>query len=410
MLLLVFGIIGFAHLLWLGLYIASRTTRHDALRSASAALGVLAVALAIRTIEHGTSPSGYGRAAEVNVIMSFTVLVLGVIDVWADGREHFRRSWLELVPRLAPFPLAGLLLILVIAQDIRIGIAPMLALAAVYLAVGLALIARHARQQGESLIPDLVKSYDYSFLIAVVFGGQIVLAMWLSTGVTETMLVLHFGTLSAAIAMQVYLDRVQSFLDHIAFANVPWLREERAELRKVASTLPRVNMTDPLTIEEEEFARLTRRALGDFSDLTRLATSPLTNLPEVHRRLAERDIEPTTLERARELKLILAEAIEQLKPRTGEDYGTTDEWRFYNALYYPYIIGMRPYSRRAVHSFDEPSHWEVLEWFRTYVPERTLYNWQSAAAGLIAAHLREQELGAAASLPEAVVVGVGSSS
>jgi hypothetical protein len=337
------------------------------------------------------------------------VLVLGVIDVWADGREHFRRSWLELVPRLAPFPLAGLLLILVIAQDIRIGIAPMLALAAVYLAVGLALIARHARQQGESLIPDLVKSYDYSFLIAVVFGGQIVLAMWLSTGVTETMLVLHFGTLSAAIAMQVYLDRVQSFLDHIAFANVPWLREERAELRKVASTLPRVNMTDPLTIEEEEFARLTRRALGDFSDLTRLATSPLTNLPEVHRRLAERDIEPTTLERARELKLILAEAIEQLKPRTGEDYGTTDEWRFYNALYYPYIIGMRPYSRRAVHSFDEPSHWEVLEWFRTYVPERTLYNWQSAAAGLIAAHLREQELGAAASLPEAVVVGVGSS-
>jgi hypothetical protein len=155
-------------------------------------------------------------------------------------------------------------------------------------------------------------------------------------------------------------------------------------------------MTDPLTMDEDEFARLTRRALGDFSDLTKLATSPLTNLPAVHRRLMDRGIQPTTLERARELKLILTEAIEQLKPRTGERYGTTDEWRFYNALYYPYVVGMRPYSRRAVHSFDEPSHWDVLEWFRTYVPERTLYNWQNAAAALIAAHLREQEVGATA--------------
>jgi hypothetical protein len=309
---------------------------------------------------------------------------------------------------VAPTAVVVVLFFLAQAFDISLSLIAFLGFGFAYLAVGGMLIARHVREQGESLVPDLLKSYDYSLLIAALFGGQVVLAMWLSTGVTETMLLLLYGTMGAAIAMQVFLDRVQSFLDHIAFANVPWLREERAELRKVASTLPRVNMTDPLTIEEEEFARLTRRALGDFSDLTKLATSPLTNLPEVHRRLAERGIEPTTLERARELKLILAKAIEQLKPRTGESYGTTDEWRFYNALYYPYIIGMRPYSRRAVHSFDEPSHWEVLEWFRTYVPERTLYNWQSAAAGLIAAHLREQEVGAAASVPEAVVVGVGS--
>ncbi|MEZ4523169.1 MAG: hypothetical protein R3A46_16240 [Thermomicrobiales bacterium] len=237
----------------------------------------------------------------------------------------------------------------------------------------------------------MFRSYDYSFLIASLFGGQVVLAMWTGPGATGPMVFLLLGTITAAIAIQVYLDRVQTLLDRIAFANVPWLRHERAELREVENLLPRVNMTDPLTIEEDEFSRLTRRALSSYGDLTKLATSPLTNLPEVHRRLAARSVEPSTLERAGELKVLLAEAIEQLKPRTGQEYGTTDEWRFYNALYYPYIIGMRPYSTTAVHSFDAPEQWEVLEWFRTYVPERTLYNWQNSAAALIASHLREQE-------------------
>jgi hypothetical protein len=33
---------------------------------------------------------------------------------------------------------------------------------------------------------------------------------------------------------------------------------------------------------------------------------------------------------------------------------------------------------------------DVLEWFRTNVPERTLHNWQNAAAKLVAQDLREQ--------------------
>ncbi|NDJ55255.1 MAG: hypothetical protein GYB68_19460, partial [Chloroflexi bacterium] len=37
---------------------------------------------------------------------------------------------------------------------------------------------------------------------------------------------------------------------------------------------------------------------------------------------------------------------------------------------------------------DDTRH--VIEWFRAQVPERTLYNWQNAAAKLVAQDLREQ--------------------
>jgi hypothetical protein len=53
-------------------------------------------------------------------------------------------------------------------------------------------------------------------------------------------------------------------------------------------------------------------------------------------------------------------------------------------------MGLKPFSRRnVVEELDEGIR-EVLNWFQTYVPERTLYNWQSAGAKLIAQDLREQ--------------------
>ena len=38
----------------------------------------------------------------------------------------------------------------------------------------------------------------------------------------------------------------------------------------------------------------------------------------------------------------------------------------------------------------DPAAQEALDWFRTYIPERTLYNWQNAAAKLVAQDLRER--------------------
>ncbi|MDF2964386.1 MAG: hypothetical protein K0S39_6121, partial [Paenibacillus sp.] len=82
-----------------------------------------------------------------------------------------------------------------------------------------------------------------------------------------------------------------------------------------------------------------------------------------------------------------------LKPRQNERFGTTDEWRYYNALYFPYIAGIKPYSRRySDEQLDETSQ-EALEWFRTNVPDRTFYNWQKAGARLIALSLKEKNAG-----------------
>ena len=86
---------------------------------------------------------------------------------------------------------------------------------------------------------------------------------------------------------------------------------------------------------------------------------------------------------------LLAERIARLKPRNGE-FGTSDEWRHYNALYFPYVVGIKPYNRRNdLHDLD-PTAQRALEWFSIQVPERTLYNWQNAAAKLIAADLQTE--------------------
>jgi hypothetical protein len=97
-----------------------------------------------------------------------------------------------------------------------------------------------------------------------------------------------------------------------------------------------------------------------------------------------------TLERAAELKKVLSESIDRLKPRDGNEFGTSDAWRHYNALYYPYVIGLKPYSLRVDYQELDPPVKSTLIWFQTQVPERTLYNWQNAAAKLIAQDIREQ--------------------
>jgi hypothetical protein len=53
------------------------------------------------------------------------------------------------------------------------------------------------------------------------------------------------------------------------------------------------------------------------------------------------------------------------------------------------VIGLKPYSRHDGHHLLEGETQAALDWFRTYVPERTLHNWQNAAAKLIAQDLRE---------------------
>jgi hypothetical protein len=130
-----------------------------------------------------------------------------------------------------------------------------------------------------------------------------------------------------------------------------------------------------------------------MGNLPRLSASPLTRLAVVEGRLLERGAGDNTLERAAELKVLLSESIERLKPRGQGDFGTAGAWRHYNALYFPYVAGLKPYSRRADQTNLDPAAGEALSWFQAQVPERTLYNWQKAAARLVAQDLREQAMG-----------------
>jgi hypothetical protein len=247
-----------------------------------------------------------------------------------------------------------------------------------------------AFDEGETLLADITRSFVAALLAALLFGLQVVLAI-LAGNATFAMLALLLATVAAAITLTIFADPLQSALDRLVFARSPWLRHARDDARAAASALPRLDAEIDLAhMDAAEFARLTRRALSHYGDLPRLAANPLTRLPQIERRLAAHGTPNDILEPATELKALLAESVARLKPRGQGDFGTSDEWRHYNALYFPYIAGLKPYSRRAPHDrLDSPAQL-ALEWFGATVPERTLYNWQNAAAKLVAQDLREQ--------------------
>ncbi|MCP3801631.1 hypothetical protein NLX83_20425 [Allokutzneria sp. A3M-2-11 16] len=256
--------------------------------------------------------------------------------------------------------------------------------------LGLGIAVFDAFDEGQAIRADMGRSVLTAAAIAVVFGGQVGLAMALSSGATLPLTALLLGSVAAAISVQVLANPLQSVLDRVAFADAPELRRARAELREAGEALPR-RANDPVLdgLDDAEFAKLTRRALGNYGDLGRLVSSPLTMLPSITEGLVERNLPDQPLERANELKRLLLNGILQLKPSEGE-FGTSDEWRYYNALYFPYVLGLRPYSRRDRNDKLDDTTKRALQWFSRTVPERTLYNWQNAAAKLVAAGLRQR--------------------
>jgi hypothetical protein len=258
--------------------------------------------------------------------------------------------------------------------------------------LGVAVAVLDAFDEGETLLPDIARSLAASSFIVVLFGGQVALAIAMGEGLTFPLLALLLAIIAAAIGVQVFSDWIQSALDRLVFARSPRLQQARSDLRAATSALPRMSEAlDPNTLDDAEFTRLTRRAISHLGDLPRLTTSPLTRLSIVQDRLAARSAHDDALERATELKALLTESIVRLKPRDKGDFGTSDEWRHYNALYFPYVVGLKPYSRRADQNGLDPIVRQALDWFRSNVPERTLYNWQNAAAKLVAQELRQRD-------------------
>jgi hypothetical protein len=253
--------------------------------------------------------------------------------------------------------------------------------------LGIAVAIGDAFDEGQALRADMLRSFAATAVVALLFGGQLLIGLAVS-GLQTALTVLLFTSLGIAIAINVLADPLAGLLDRLAFSRSPDLRADRAALRRTEAALP-LRSANPLDgVDDDTFARLTRRALGHYGDLSKLVASPLTALPIIDERLAARGAPDAPLERANELKALLAERIDRLKPRDGGEFGTTEQWRHYNSLYFPYVVGVRAYAQNATAAGLDPVARQAWQWFVTEVPQRSLHNWQNAAARLIAADLR----------------------
>jgi hypothetical protein len=350
-----------------------------------AALGYLFVAAIMLVLDQR---SGAGTIYSVLALLAFMPLLIGLGLVLRYRRTIQPQPTLGLLLAATLFFTLGLALLIV-----PFGWLPrswaLLGVGFDLVLLDIAIAGFDAFDEGETLLADITRSFVAALLAALLFGLQVVFAI-LAGGTTFAMLALLLATIAAAITLTIFADPIQSAIDRLVFARSPWLRHARDDARAVTSALPRLDAeVDLAHMNAAEFARLTRRALSHYGDLPRLAANPLTRLPQIERRLAQRGTPNEILEPATELKALLAESVARLKPRGQTDFGTSDEWRHYNALYFPYIAGLKPYSRRALNDRLDPPAQLALEWFQSTVPERTLYNWQSAAAKLVAQDLRE---------------------
>jgi len=433
---------------WLGLYLVSRDPRKPILACAAVGLCSFAVVVAVDAVRlAGTDPTGSLSAAESYLsvlpgIAWFTVLLemarpaeaarsrlgelavavvavvaltgaslsggvhpplraghwimVGAISLSAFGAlvlavrrlrrgSSSRRIIAPVVAATLFFGLGNAILL------IPLGLLPswiVLASAAFdVLLLGIAVAWWDAFDEGQALRAGMRRSLVGSMAVALLFGGQVLIGLAL-TGEHTALMVLLFTTLGGAIAINVLADPLAGAMDRVAFSRSPELRADRAALRRTEAALP-LRAAHPLQdVDDETFTRLTRRALGHYGDLSKLLASPLTALPLIDERLSQRGAPDQPLERANELKALLADRIAALKPRDGADFGTTEQWRHYNSLYFPYVIGVRAYAQNATAAGLDPVARQAWQWFVTEVPQRSLHNWQNAAARVIAADLR----------------------
>ena len=392
---LILQIIAFGLALWLGLYLLSRNLTDRRLLLAGLGLIFYAIGLALDLLARFAPESWWVVWQRPFLYLPALFWLLLLIQLARDERpwpDRLRRQ-----PRTVGLALAGAIFFglgfstFLFSVDWLPRVWLLLGIGVDLLLLGTAVAFFDAFDEGETLLPHFLRALDYAFLTALIFGGQVALVMVFSTGVTFPMLLLLLTTISAAIIVQVFANAAQTVADQIAFSPFPRIRQQRSDLRAAADAVQRIDdALDLITLDDAEFARLTRRALSHMGNLPRLAASPLTRLPLIDARLQTKDMVPDTLARAAELKSVLTESIARLKPAEQGDFGSSDAWRYYNALYFPYVVGLKPYSRRNHHDDGDTAVQQASDWFRAEVPQRTLYNWQTAAAQLIAQELREQ--------------------
>ncbi|BBZ32154.1 hypothetical protein [Mycolicibacterium confluentis] len=351
-----------------------------------AALAVIAVAALVGATWAG-GVEGPLRSGHWLMFISISTAALAAMVVAVRNRPRPGSVVGVVVVATLFFALANAILV------IPLGLVPSwLALASTgfdVLLLGVAVAVWDAFDEGQALRADMLRSFVGTILVAALFGGQALLGVAVIPEDGRTVVTaLLFTSLAVAIAINVLADPLAGVLDRLAFSRSPALRADRAALRSTEAALPLRSESSLDGVDDETFARLTRRALGHYADLSKLVASPLTALPVIGERLAARGAPDQPLERANELKAVLADRIAALKPRDGREFGTTEEWRYYNSLYFPYVVGVRAYAQNATAAGLDPVARQAWQWMVTDVPQRSLHNWQNAAARVIAADLR----------------------
>jgi hypothetical protein len=415
--------------LWLGLYLLGRDSTKIGLRYAGLGLISYALGLALSLFFHANPqwlrlpvmlptlfwltavfhllPDVSSNQAEINIVRGAWVyaLLIFLLGFLYDELSRWlsialplffiagiRLRWRQVskmgIPR-PPFLIMGTAA-LFLALSIYLVILPqswlsqdwaVLFMSVDLLLLGFAVAVLDAYDEGTNLLPDALRSFIAAALALVLIGGQVVIVIRI-IGESPPLLMLLYGLMTSLLMVIVFFDKLQSFLDSFVLGKED--KDKRENLRAAThAVLQAAEAPSIAEMEMREFARITRRALSHYGDLSKLAASPLLQLPCL---VAEDD---SILARTNALKSLLRQSVEELKPRSSEDFASQDEWRYYNVLYFPYIRGLKPYSRRYLEEELSPADSQALEWFRAQVPERTLHNWQNTAADLIAKRLHE---------------------
>ena len=346
-------------LLWIGAALHLLPEENDTRQTLIRVWAVTAIPLAILTLINTWF------AALIILCLTFCAVLIARLA----SRSQFKNTFAILAVIALFITLSAGLLILPLNWIPILWGVPLLGFDLILL--GITITAWDAFDEGESIRAHLLRSFISSFYYS---GTLVLIASFFSTDTTLLLILLAFGILT-----QTFSNNIQSLLDGLTLSRQ--MNDDRQTLRQTADALPLLSALEPDSVNEEQFTRLTRRALSHLGDLPKLATSPLTNLPAVQG--------TNPLDRAHSLKSLLTQSIQKLKPQSDSKFGTTDEWRYYNALYFPYVLGLKPYTRRAdFDSLGEETR-AALDWFQTSVPERTLHNWQNTAAKLISEDIRK---------------------
>jgi hypothetical protein len=119
--------------------------------------------------------------------------------------------------------------------------------------LGIAVAIGDAFDEGQALRADMLRSFAATAVVALLFGGQLLIGLAVS-GLQTALTVLLFTSLGVAIAINVLADPLAGMLDRLTFSRSPDLRADRAALRRTESALP-LRSANPLDgVADDTFA------------------------------------------------------------------------------------------------------------------------------------------------------------